>query len=88
LVWIHQLLDTQNDLAVSGLFVATAESIGEAFHLFRSGDFDLVVLCHTIPEKDRDGLTCMIRASGSLIPRRRHCKQTGQDDFFANATLD
>ena len=42
--------------------VATAESIGEVFHLFLSGDFDLVVLGHTITEIDRDGLTCMIRA--------------------------
>jgi hypothetical protein len=53
---------SQNDLAVSGPIVATAESIGEVFHLFLSGDFDLVVLGHTITEKDRDGLTCMIRA--------------------------
>jgi DNA-binding response OmpR family regulator len=48
--------------------VATAESMGEAFHLFLSGDFDLVVLCHTIPEKGRDGLTCMIRAPGFAHP--------------------
>jgi DNA-binding response OmpR family regulator len=48
--------------------VATAESMGEAFHLFLSGHFDLVVLCHTIPEKGRDGLTCMIRASGFARP--------------------
>jgi DNA-binding response OmpR family regulator len=84
-----QLLDTRRMLLQSaGYIVATARSIKEAFHLFVNGDFDLVVLCHTIPEKDRDGLTWMIRASGSRTPVVTISTLAGQRDFFADATLE
>lgn len=83
------LLDTRRMILQSaGYIVVTAGSIKEAFHLFLNGDFGLVVLCHSIPERDRDGLACMIRASGSLTPVVGIAKHTGQQDFFANATLE
>jgi DNA-binding response OmpR family regulator len=84
-----QLLDTRRMvLQTAGYIVVTAGSIKEAFHLCLNHDFDLVVLCHSIPERDRDGLTCMIRASGSLTPVVAITKLSGQHDVFANATLD
>ena len=84
-----QLLHTRRMLLQSAKYiVATALSIKEAFHLFVNGDFDLVMLCHTIPEKDRDGLICMIRASGSRTPVITILTLAGERDFFADATLE
>jgi DNA-binding response OmpR family regulator len=84
-----QLLDTRKMLLQSaGYIVTTGGSIKEAFHLFVNGDFDLVMLCHTIPEKDRGGLICMIRASGSCTPVVTISTLAGQRDFFADATLE
>jgi DNA-binding response OmpR family regulator len=84
-----QLLRTRRMLLQSaGYIVATALSMKEAFHLFVNGDFDLVILCHTIPEEEKDGLICMIRASGSLVPVFAISTPGGQSDFFADATLE
>lgn len=75
-------------LQTAGYIVVTAGSIKGVFHLCLNHDFDLVVLCHSISERDRDGLTCMIRASGSLTPVVAIAKLSRQRDFFANATLE
>jgi DNA-binding response OmpR family regulator len=55
-------------LRTAGYIVESAHSVQQAARQLRSGDFDLVLLCHTIEAKDRDRLTCLIRASGSLVP--------------------
>ena len=55
-------------LRSEGYIVVSAASIKEAFHQFHEGDFDLMILGETIPIKDRERLTCLIRASGSRIP--------------------
>jgi CheY-like chemotaxis protein len=55
-------------LQSAGYIVESASSLKEAVTRFRGGDFDLVLLCHSIPMKDRDQLTCLIRATGSLTP--------------------
>ena len=84
-----RLLDTRKMLLQSaGYIVATALSIKEAFHLYVNRDFDLVMLCHTLLEQDRDGLICMIRASGSRTPVITISTLAGQRDFFADATLE
>ena len=63
------LLETRTlILRAQGYIVESELSVKQAISHFRYGDFDLVLLCHSIPEKDRDHLTCLIRASGSLIP--------------------
>lgn len=55
-------------LRSAGHIVVSAFSIASSFDLFRSVDFDVVILCHSISEEDRDRLTSAIRASGSHIP--------------------
>ncbi|HEY1805853.1 MAG TPA: response regulator [Terracidiphilus sp.] len=55
-------------LRSEGYIVVSAASIKEAFHQFHEGDFDLMILGETIPARDRERLTCLIRASGSRIP--------------------
>lgn len=55
-------------LQSAGYIVVSAYSVREAVDQFQAGDFDLVLLCQTIPAKERDGLTWWMRASGSRIP--------------------
>lgn len=63
------LLKTRNlVLHSAGYTVASACSIQEAIHRFQAGDFDLVLLCQSLPAKERDGLTWWMRASRPGIP--------------------
>jgi DNA-binding response OmpR family regulator len=63
------LLNSRNLILHSaGYTVVSAYSIKEAVDCFQAVDFDLVLLCQTIPARDRDGLTWWIRASSPGIP--------------------
>ena len=75
-------------LQSAGYIVESASSLKEAVARFRAGDFDLVLLCHSIPMKDRDHLTCLIRAMGSLTPVISIARNLGACDAFVNATLE
>lgn len=55
-------------LKSAGYIIVSALSIGEAADHFLNGDFDLVILCHSVPTKERERLIRVIRASG--------CRQT------------
>jgi CheY-like chemotaxis protein len=55
---------------------------------FQSGDFDLVLLCHSVPAGDRERLASLIRASGSRIPIVSIAGSLGECDAFANSTLE
>ncbi len=64
-----QLLGTRDLILQSaGYIVVSTYSMREAVDRFRQGDFDLVLLCQSIPAKERERLTRWIRASGSRIP--------------------
>ncbi len=75
-------------LSTAGCIVVSASSLTEAIGQFQQGDFDLVLLCHSIPAKDQERLTCLIRASGSLTPVVTMADSLGQQDYFADAILD
>ena len=75
-------------LQSAGYIVESASSLKEAAARFQAGDFDLVLLCHSIPMKDRDHLTCLIRATGSLTPVVSITQNLGACDAFVNATLE
>ncbi len=76
-------------LRSAGYIVVSAMSIEEAVHLFRDGDFDVIVLCHSLPMKDCERLTCLIRASGSQIPILSVSSGAAAGrNAFADATLD
>lgn len=83
LLWIRNAV-----LQSVGYNVVSASSIKETVERFLAGDFDLVILCHSIPSRDRDRLACLIRASGSLVPIVCIAEIEGQSDTFASATLD
>jgi CheY-like chemotaxis protein len=83
------LLKTRNlVLQSAGYMVESASSVKEAVDRFQSGDFDLVLLCHSVPKKDRDRLTSLIRASGSPTPIVSIAGNLGECDAFATATLE
>jgi CheY-like chemotaxis protein len=83
------LLATRNQVLKSaGYIVVSAASVAEAADRFRSGDFDLLVLCHSVPAIERRRLTCLIRASGSRIPVVTVSARQYQWDDFADVTLD
>jgi DNA-binding response OmpR family regulator len=74
-------------LQSAGYVVVRVSSLKETVYHFQSGDFDLVLLCHSIPAADRERLTCLIRASGSLTPVVSITETPGEHDAFPTATL-
>jgi DNA-binding response OmpR family regulator len=66
----------------------SAFSIKEAADRFMSVDFDLVLLDSTLPAKDKDRLTSLIRASGSRTPIVSVADQQNREDSFADATVE
>ncbi|HMD20558.1 MAG TPA: hypothetical protein VKH40_09560 [Alloacidobacterium sp.] len=71
-----------------GYLVVRASSISETVDHFQSGDFDLVLLCHSVPAADRERLTSSIRAWGSGTPIVSIKGSLGECDAFVNATLE
>jgi CheY-like chemotaxis protein len=74
-------------LRSEGYIVVSASSIKEAFHQFRDGDFDLMILGKTLPVRDRERLTCLIRASGSRMPIASISSTPWEQSVFPEATL-
>ena len=83
-------LMTTRDLVLqsAGYVVVEASSLKEAVDHFQSGDFDLVLLCYSVPAGDRERLASLIRASGSRIPIVSIATSLGECDAFANSTLE
>ena len=75
-------------LQSAGHVVESASSLKEAIDRFQSGDFDLILLCFSIPRQDRDRLTTFFRRSGSRTPIVSIAGTPGEYDTFANATLE
>ena len=82
------LIGSRASLLVSaGYIVVSALSVKEAIGLFQVGGFDLIALCHSIPDKERERLTCLIRASGSCIPVISVSESPKRHDVFPEATF-
>lgn len=71
----------------AGCYVTSAGSIREAIVQFRDGDFDLILLGHSIPIESRERLTFLIRACGARIPVVYVTDSSGCQDSFADATV-
>jgi len=71
----------------AGYYITSAGSIREAIVQLRDGDFDLVLLDHSIPIESRERLTFLIRASGSRIPVVCVTDSPDDDNSFADATI-
>jgi EAL domain-containing protein (putative c-di-GMP-specific phosphodiesterase class I) len=70
-----------------GYIVTAAHSVREAIDHFKSDDFDLVLLGHSIPAESRERLTFLIRASRSLTPVICIANSPDEWDAFADATI-
>jgi DNA-binding response OmpR family regulator len=71
----------------AGFFVTPIQSISEAIAHLREGDFDLVLLGHSIPTDSRERFTFLIRESGSRTPVISITDSTTERDCFADATI-
>jgi len=83
-----ELLRTRNlVLQSAGYTVVRAFSIKAAMDCYRTLDFALVLLCQSIPTKEKVRLTSWIRASGSRIPVISVSEEPFQEDDFAGVTV-
>ena len=76
------------DWKSAGYFFIPANSVKEAISHFKSGDFDLVMLGHSIPAESRERLTFLIRSTGSNVPVVCLADSCSHQDSFADATFD
>lgn len=74
-------------LQSAGFDVVSAFSVPDAVRCFAADSFDLVLLCHTIPEKDRRRFTCLIRASGSSTPVVALAQHAVAPDGFMDGSI-
>lgn len=84
------LLETRSQVLRSdGYTVVTALSSNEALQQFRSGDFDLVILCHSIPILERERLADAMHAHSPntpvlMVSRTSNEQQLGGDASVAS----
>ncbi|HEY4679463.1 MAG TPA: hypothetical protein VIJ01_20040 [Candidatus Angelobacter sp.] len=83
------LLETRSQvLQAAGYTVIPELSLKKAVARFPEEDFDLVLLCHSIPVDDRERLVRLIREHTSRTPIVSIATTLGQRDLFANATIE
>jgi CheY-like chemotaxis protein len=82
------LLETRSQvLQAAGYTVIPEHSLKKAVARFREGDFDLVLLCHSISAKDRERLTRLLREHTSRTPIVSVSSSMSALDSFADATI-
>ena len=74
-------------LRAAGYSVATTFTPRQAIDEFMKGDFDLVLLCHSIPGDARERLASVLREHTSRTPIISVASFDGQFDDFADATI-
>jgi hypothetical protein len=71
----------------AGFIVLSAVTMREAFDHFRAGDFDLVLLGHSLSVESKERLTFLVRSSASRTPVVSIANPSGACDSFADATI-
>lgn len=83
------LVETRSQvLRTAGYVVVPAFTLRQAMDEFLQGDFDLVLLCHSIPENARERLVSVLREHTSRTPIISVASFEGQFDGFADATIE
>jgi CheY-like chemotaxis protein len=83
------LLETRSQvLQGAGYTVIPELSLKKAVARFPEEDFDLVLLCHSIPADDRERMVRLIREHTSSTPIVCIATTLGQRDLFADATIE
>src|SRR6476646_8316679 len=75
-------------LRTAGYIVVPAFNPRQAIDEFLRGDFDLVLLCHSIPADTRERLVSALRERTSRTPIVSVASFYGQFDGFADATIE
>ncbi len=75
-------------LQTAGYTVISVCSLTEAITRFVQGDFDLVLLCHSIPAQDRERLASLIREHTSLTPIIFVSPNFFERERLADATIE
>jgi DNA-binding response OmpR family regulator len=75
-------------LQSAGYTVVSALSLDQSLKEFRSGDFDLVILCHSIPELDRELLTKAVHSQSPKTPVIVVSATLSAMDRFADAMVE
>ena len=70
-----------------GYIVIPTQTVRDAIDHFKAGDFDLVLLGHSISLENKERLTSLIRASGSNTPVASFASSPEDRHTFADATL-
>ena len=81
------LTSNRADWRAAGFIVLPVITMREAFEHFRTGDFDLVLLGHSLPFESKERLTYLIRKSGSHTPIVSIAQASSHCDSFASATI-
>jgi DNA-binding response OmpR family regulator len=74
-------------LRMAGYTVVSAFTLQQAMDEFVQGDFDLVLLCHSIPQDARELLVDALRKHTSRTPIISVASFDGQFDGFADGTI-
>lgn len=83
------LLETRTlVLRAAGYTVESASSVDDAMQRIRAAHFDLVVLCHSMPEQERQRLIWLIRENSSATPVIFVSARAASADRFADLTVD
>jgi len=82
-----RLTSQDSDLISAGYVVISANSTQDAIEQFKIGDFDLVLLDSSISAENRERLTSLIRASGSLTPVVCMPNFSGDCNSFVDGSL-
>jgi hypothetical protein len=72
----------------AGYFAISTASIKGAIDHFQAGDFDLVLMGHSISAEGRERLALMIRATSVHVPVAFIAGAPGHRDSFADATFE
>lgn len=82
-----ELLCSRNQmLEDAGYTVVRAFTLKAAIDCFQILDFDLILLCHSIPTTEKNRLISWIRAFGSRIPVLSVSERPYKDDDLADVT--
>jgi|SRR5579864_1849546 len=85
----QMLVETRSQvLRTAGYTVVSAYTQLQAIDKFVEGNFDVVLLCHSIPVDGRENLASVLREHKSRTPIVCVARVDGQFDGFADATIE
>jgi len=83
------LLETRSQvLRAAGYTVVSTLSLNKSIVYFLEGDFDLILLCHSIPVAGRERVARLMREHAPRTPIVTVVSYLGENDPFADASIE